>query len=200
MADKSSRGILEVICGPMFSGKSEELIRRLRRARIANQVTLVFKPTIDNRKTLEHIHAHSGDKLQAIAVESPSELRELIVPEIAVIGIDEVQFFSEDIINVIIEFVHSGKRVIVAGLDRDFRGLPFGYMPALLAMADKLSKLTAVCIVCGNDAYLTQRLVNGEPAKVTDPIVMVGAQECYQARCGNCYQIDQVPWLLYVQK
>lgn len=192
--------MLEVICGPMFSGKSEELIRRLRRARIANQSTLVFKPTMDNRKTLEHIHAHSGDKLQAIAVESPSALRSLLAPEIDVIGIDEVQFFSDDIISVIVELVHAGKRVIVAGLDRDFRGLPFGYMPTLMAMAEKLTKLTAVCIVCGNDAYLTQRLVNGEPAKITDPIVLVGAQECYQARCRSCYQIDQVPWLFYLQK
>lgn len=184
------KGKLEVICGSMFSGKSEELIRRMRRAEFAQLKTQVFKHSLDNRTTTEHIHAHSGDKLAAIAVEKPSTIRDFYLPQAQVIGIDEVQFFSQEIIPIIFELVEAGKRVIVAGLDLDFRGLPFGCMPALLAMADNVTKLKAVCMECGSDAHFTQRLVDGQPAKFNDTLIMIGAQECYQARCRDCYKID----------
>ena len=187
----NSHGKLEVICGSMFSGKSEELIRRLRRAEFAQLKTQVFKHCLDDRTTTEHIHAHSGDKLAAIAIEKPSTLCEFYLPNVDVIGIDEVQFFSPDILPIILEIIEAGKRVIVAGLDLDFRGIPFGCMPALLAMADSVTKLQAVCMKCGQDAHFTQRLVNNLPARFDDPLIMIGAQECYQARCRNCYSIDK---------
>lgn len=193
MYNNSSKGRLEVICGSMFSGKSEELIRRLRRAEFAQFTVQVFKPRIDNRTTLDHIHAHSGDKLAACPVEKADELLTLIKKETKVIGIDEVQFLDKNIIEMILSLIEAGKRVIVAGLDLDFRGIPFGCMPALLAIADEVVKLKAVCMHCGNDAHFTQRLVNGEPAKFNDPLIVIGAQECYQARCRNCYAIDYVP-------
>ncbi len=180
-------GKLEVVCGSMFSGKSEELIRRLRRAEFAQLRTQVFKPAIDNRTTTDHIHAHSGKKLPAVALENPAQISEMLLPEAQVIGIDEVQFFSTDIVPLILDLVDAGKRVIVAGLDLDFRAIPFGCMPALLAVADEVTKLKAVCMCCGLDAHFTQRLVNGLPAKLTDPLIMIGAQECYQARCRGCY-------------
>ncbi len=183
-------GKLEVICGSMFSGKSEELIRRLRRAEYARQQVQVFKHAWDDRKTTDHVHAHSGAQLGAIPVDTPATLETLVAPQAEVIGIDEVQFFSSDIIAVIMRLLQAHKRVIVAGLDLDFRGVPFSCVPALLAIADEVIKLKAVCMVCGNDAHYTQRLVNGQPARFDDPIVVVGAEECYQARCRTCYLID----------
>lgn len=185
------KGKLEVVCGSMFSGKSEELIRRMRRAEFARLKVQVFKHSLDDRATTEHIHAHSGDKLAAIAAERPEQIAALILSETQVIGIDEVQFFSNDIIALVYDLVQQGKRVIVAGLDLDFRGVPFGCMPALLAIADSVTKLKAVCMTCGSDAHFTQRLVNGLPAKSSDPLIVIGAQECYQARCRGCYAIDR---------
>lgn len=184
-----SKRKLEVICGSMFSGKSEELIRRLRRAEFAQLKIQVFKHSLDDRKTTDHIHAHSGDKLSAIAISNLETLKAFLLPDTQVIGIDEVQFFSPTIVPLIQELIESGKRVVVAGLDLDFRGIPFGCMPALLALADNVTKLQAVCMECGDDAHFTQRLVNGNPAKLTDPIIMIGAQENYQARCRECYRI-----------
>lgn len=186
---KKNPGRLEVICGSMFSGKSEELIRRLRRAEFAQQTTQIFKPSIDNRSTIEYIHAHSGGKLAAIAADNPQVITEFTLDTTQVIGIDEVQFFSNDILDTIAALIAQGKRVIVAGLDLDFRALPFGCMPLLLAIADSVTKLNAVCMVCGIDAHHTQRLINGVPAKFSDPLIMIGAQECYQARCRTCYEI-----------
>lgn len=186
-------GRLEVVCGSMFSGKSEELIRRLRRAEFANRSVQVFKHSFDNRKTINHVHAHNGDTMQAIAAESAEMIKQFLLDDTAIIGIDEVQFFSQDIVNVVYELVEDGRRVIVAGLDLDFRGVPFGPMPALLALADSVTKLQAVCMECGADAHFTQRLVNGNPARSTDPLILVGAQECYQARCRACYRIDERP-------
>ena len=184
-----SPGRLEVICGSMFSGKSEELIRRLRRAEFAQQKTQVFKHTLDNRSTIEHIHAHSGNSLAAIAADNAHHIISFVLENTQVIGIDEVQFFAQDIIDIVNILISQGKRVIVAGLDLDFRALPFGCMPSLLALADSVTKLNAVCMVCGVDAHHTQRLVNGSPARFHDPLIMIGAQECYQARCRKCYQI-----------
>lgn len=185
-------GILEVICGPMFSGKSEELIRRLRRAKIAQQSVMIFKPQIDNRYGLEYVVSHDGSKLDAKPLSDVYEILAITQEHNAnVIGLDETQFFAPEIVNVICQLVQNGKRVIVAGLDRDFRGAPFGCMPALLAIADKVTKLQAICTQCGHDAHFSQRLINGNPAKFDDPIIMLGAQEAYQARCRGCYTIDK---------
>ncbi|KKP35823.1 MAG: Thymidine kinase [candidate division TM6 bacterium GW2011_GWF2_32_72] len=184
------KGSLEVICGSMFSGKSEELIRRLKRSQIAKQNTLAFKHNLDDRKTIEYVISHSGNKIKAFAVDTVKLILDLTPPEIEVIGIDEVQFFSMDIIPVVLKLVSMGKKVIIAGLDLDFRGIPFGPIPALLAIADKITKLNAICVRCGAEAQHTQRLIDGIPAKFHDPIVLVGAEECYEARCRNCYSID----------
>lgn len=186
------KGSLEVVCGPMFSGKSEELMRRLRRAKIARQNVLTFKHFYDNRHSLTYVVSHDGNKLEAEPLTAVSDILALVTKqEITVIGIDEVQFFPNDIIPVICQLVQHGKRVIVAGLDLDFRGVPFGCMPTLMAIADKVTKLQAICTECGVDAHFTQRLVNGKPARYNDPIILIGAQEAYEARCRGCYSIDQ---------
>lgn len=187
---KNKRGCLEVVCGSMFSGKSEELIRRLRRSEIAKLNVIAFKHSLDDRKATEYVISHNGSKIKAFAIGDPKIMLDF-VKDNDVVGIDEVQFFSNEIVDIILKFIDEGKRVIVAGLDLDFRGVPFGCMPALLAFADKVTKLKAVCIECGGDAHFTQRIVNSAPAKFNDPIILVGAQESYQARCRNCYIIDQ---------
>lgn len=194
---KLTRGKLEVICGSMFSGKTEELIRRMRRAQYAQLKTQVFKHSLDNRITTENIHSHSGDKVAAIAIDTATGLKDLVLPDVHIIGIDEVQFFSIELVSVIQSLLEQGKHIIAAGLDLDFRGVPFGCIPPLLALADTITKLQAVCIQCGDDAHFTQRLVNGKPAKFTDPVILVGAEECYQARCRECYRIDQHPKEFY---
>lgn len=184
-------GSLEVICGPMFSGKSEELMKKLRRATIAKQSVVVFKHAIDNRYMQEHITSHDGNRFNAYSLMNASDI--LIHPSLAnstVIGIDEVQFFSTDVVGVICTLLDDGKRVMVAGLDLDFRRVPFGPMPALLALASSVTKLQAICISCGSDAHFTQRLINNKPAHYHDPIVLVGAQETYQARCGLCHYVE----------
>lgn len=183
------KGSLEVICGSMFSGKTEELIKRLHRAEIAKRKIIVFKHTIDNRRSTEFITSHGCDKIFAVEIVSPQELLNNIDHTIDVIGIDEVQFFNNEIINVILKLINMGKRVIVAGLDLDFRGFPFGCIPDLMALADEITKLRAVCMQCGQDAHFTQRIVNNKPAKFDDPIILVGAEDYYQARCRNCYKI-----------
>lgn len=194
MASSPFHGILEVICGPMFSGKSEELIRRMRRAKIAKQSIAVFKPIIDTRGSIEQVSSHAGSTIEARAVDNPEMiLEQVIAANIAVVGIDEIQFFSNEIIVTICKLLDKNKRVIVGGLDLDFRGVPFGPMPILLAIADKITKLQAICTECGQDAHFSQRLVNNRPAKFDDPIVLVGAQEAYQARCRDCYRIDKRP-------
>lgn len=190
---KIHKGKLEVICGSMFSGKSEELIRRLIRAEIAKQKTCVFKPKIDTRTSVDYIHGHNSGKMKAIALEDPIDMLLFIKDDIQVIGIDEAQFFNKSIIDVVTDLVEAGKRVIVGGLDLDFRGIPFGYMPILMAIADSVTKLQAVCVICGKDARFTQRLIDNKPAKFNDPLVIIGAQEYYQARCRDCFIIDSMP-------
>jgi thymidine kinase len=193
--EEALTGSLEVVCGPMFSGKSEELIRRLRRAKIARQEIMTFKPVIDTRYQTEYVVSHDGNMLNAQAIDCVEKIFDLATSHhIQVIGIDEVQFFPHDIIAVICRLVDAGKRVIVAGLDLDFRGKPFGCIPTLLAIADSITKLQAICTECGNDAHFTQRLVNGHPARFEDPTILIGAQEAYQARCRGCYEIDQRGW------
>lgn len=192
-AQHTSHGQLEVICGPMFSGKSEELIRRLRRAKIAQQTVITFKPHIDQRYGLEYVVSHNGSKVDAQPLENVHDIITIVNNSDAmVIGIDEAQFFSSDIVSIVCQLIQNNKRIIVAGLDLDFRGAPFGSMPLLLALADKVTKLHAICTQCGHDAHFTQRLVNENPAKYDDPIVMIGAQEAYQARCRGCYSIDKL--------
>lgn len=192
-----THGRLEVICGPMFSGKSEELIRRLRRAQIAKQDVAIFKHALDDRRGIEKISSHCGSTIDAHATASTDELYAIASEHnISIIGIDEVQFFDKSIINVICKLLDDGKRVIVAGLDLDFRGVPFGPIPTLLAIADAITKLQAICTLCGYDANFTQRLVDNKPARFDDPIILVGAQEAYQARCRDCYTIDKSPTFL----
>jgi thymidine kinase len=192
--DTQEIGRLEIICGPMFSGKSEELIRRLRRAMIARQRVMTFKHALDNRFSFDCVASHTGDKIDAQAIDTPERILEFVKKGGAdVIGIDEVQFFPSSIVYVIDELINSHKRVIAAGLDLDFKGIPFGPMPTLLTIADEVTKLKAICSICGKDAPFSQRLINGQPAKYTDPIILIGAQESYQARCRHCYTIEQVP-------
>lgn len=184
-------GRLEMICGPMFSGKSEELIRRLKRTILAGMPTIIFTPKIDNRYTENHICSHDGKKLEAIAVSHIEEILNYVKDDTTVIGIDEVQFLDGDIVPVIMKLVNSGKRVICAGLDKDFKAESFGQMPELLALADDVTKLTAICMRCGRPANFTQRLIEGKPASYSDPLILIGASESYEARCRLCYKIDK---------
>lgn len=180
---KHDGGSVEVICGSMFCGKTEELIRRLRRARIARQQVQVFKPAVDNRYDHKKVTSHSGLDVDAHPVASSQDMLEQLEPETTVVGVDEVQFFDDGIVAVVEAMAERGLRVIVTGLDTDFRGEPFGCMPELMARAEKVEKLQAICMVCGMPASRTQRLVDGKPAHFHDPIVVVGAQEMYEARC-----------------
>mgnify|MGYP002713159879 CR=1 FL=1 len=180
---KHYHGQVEVICGSMFCGKTEELIRRVRRAVIARQQTQVFKPAIDDRYSVEHVSSHSGQKIEAELINSPEEIRQLLREGTTVVAIDEAQFFDSTIIDVIEELANKDIRVIVAGLDMDFRGEPFGPMPQILCMAEEVTKLNAICVVCGEAASRTQRLVNNKPARYDDPIIQVGAMESYEPRC-----------------
>lgn len=202
MKNYKTKGRLEVVCGSMFSGKTEELLRRLRRAEFAKQNVLTIKHSIDKRKNMDiaSVVSHQGTARNAFVIggleENIEKIIELANNGVDVVGIDEIQFFPIKIIDVICKLVNNGKRVIVAGLDLDFRGEPFGVVPVLMAVADEVLKFKAICVVCGKDAHHTQRIVNGKPAKYSDPIILVGAEECYEARCRNCFEIDQVPLLI----
>jgi thymidine kinase len=171
----------------MFSGKSEELIRRLRRAEIAGQRALIVKPRIDDRYEVGHVVSHAGARMRAVAVASSADVRRLAAGYDAV-GIDEVQFFDDDIVEAIDELVQRGARVVAAGLAQDFRGLPFGQMPHLLCVAEFVDKLEAVCHRCGGPATMTQRLVDGQPAPFAGETIQVGAHDSYEARCRACFQ------------
>jgi thymidine kinase len=186
-------GSLEVICGSMFSGKTEELIRRLKRAQIARQRVQVFKPRLDNRYAVEQVASHSGILHDALPVDDTAEMRRLLDTAATVVAIDEVQFFDKAVAAFCRELADTGVRVIVAGLDLDFRGEPFGPLPTLMAEAELVSKLQAICVVCGAPASRTQRLINGDPASYHDPIIMVGAQEVYEARCRQHHQVPGRP-------
>ena len=182
-------GRIELICGSMFSGKTEELIRRVRRAMIAKQKVQVVKPHIDTRYHIEKVTSHNGLHVDAQPVASATDILGVILPETTVVAIDEVQFFDPAIVDVCEQLANAGKRVICAGLDSDFRGKPFGPMPELLARAEQVYKLQAICVVCGNDASRTQRLINGRPAAEDDPVVLIGADEVYEARCRHCHAV-----------
>jgi thymidine kinase len=187
----SSHSGLEVVVGSMFSGKSEELIRRVKRAVIARRTVQVFKPAIDDRYGVEVVRSHDGDSFVARPVRTSAEILSLVSPETTVVGIDEVQFFDAGIVDVVRELVASGRRVICAGLDLDFRGEPFGPVPTLLALAERVDKLEAICVVCGEPATRTQRIVNGVPAFYDEPIIVIGAKEAYEARCRTCHEVPR---------
>lgn len=181
----SSPGWIEVICGSMFSGKTEELIRRLRRARIARQHTEVFKPTLDARYSDDEVVSHNENSVTTTTVDTPSQIV-LMANDADVVGIDEAQFFDEDLVPVCQELANEGRRVIVVGLDTDFRADPFDPVPQLMAVAEHVTKLHAVCVVCGAPANHSQRIVPGENR------VLVGATEAYEPRCRTCFEPQPV--------
>ena len=176
-----NHGYIETVIGPMYSGKSEELIRRLKRAKIAKQNIVVFKPQIDDRYSKEDVVSHSGDSIEAIPIEKPSDIYDLIDEDIQVVGIDEVQFFDEDIVNIAVDLANKGVRVIAAGLDMDFKGNPFGPMPGLCAIADEVSKVHAICVKCGQLASFSHRTVKN------DKQVLLGETAEYEPLCRECY-------------
>jgi thymidine kinase len=180
-------GWLEVICGPMFSGKSEEMIRRLRRAEIAGQRVVIFKPQIDDRYDATDVVSHAGARMRAVPITSVAEIAEH-ARGFDVVGIDEAQFLGEGVVATALGLADRGTRVVVAGLDQDFRRLPFGPMPELLSHAEFVDKLQAVCHRCGGPATTTQRLVDGLPAPYSGETVVVGAAEQYEARCRGCHE------------
>jgi thymidine kinase len=173
----------------MFSGKTEELIRRVRRANIARQKVQVFKPVLDDRYEVEKVSSHDGLHLEAATVRDARQILALVEANSDVVAIDEVQFFDWTIADVCEELANQGKRVILAGLDMDFRGEPFGPMPLLMAQAESVEKLQAICVVCGAPASRTQRLIDGQPANYDDPVILVGASEVYEARCRRCHEV-----------
>ncbi|HEX9011940.1 MAG TPA: thymidine kinase [Anaerolineaceae bacterium] len=188
---KHHTGVVEVICGSMFSGKTDELIRRLRRATIARQKVQVFKPAIDNRYAVEKVTSHAGSDFDAVPVHGAGGILPKLEKDTTVVGIDEAQFFDAEIIPLVQSLAERGLRVIVAGLDTDFRAEPFGPMPVLMAQAERVDKLQAICMVCGEAATRTQRLVNGKPAHYHDPVVIVGASEMYEARCRKHHEVPR---------
>ncbi len=188
---RHTHGSIEVICGSMFSGKTDELIRRLVRATIAKQKVQVFKPAIDIRYVVEKVASHTGSTFDAIPVEKAADIRSRLEADTTVVGIDETQFFDPEVVDVAKELASRGVRVLVAGLDTDFRGEPFGSMPTLMAVAENVLKLHAICMTCGDEASRTQRLVNDKPARYDDPVVIVGASELYEARCRCHHEVPR---------
>ena len=188
---KHTHGSIEVVCGSMFSGKTDELIRRLVRATIAKQKVQVFKPAIDIRYAVEKVTSHAGSNFDAIPVEKAADIPSKLDGDATIVAIDEAQFFDPQIVDVAQELASRGIRVLVAGLDTDFRGEPFGPMPILMSMAEDVDKLHAICMVCGGEASRTQRLVNGKPARYDDPVVIVGASELYEARCRMHHEVPR---------
>jgi thymidine kinase len=184
-------GWIEIVCGSMFSGKTEELIRRVRRARIAKQQVQVFKPALDRRYHAEQVSSHNGLQWEAVPVGDAREILERLEPDTTVVALDEAQFFDWELSDVCSELAEQGLRVILAGLDMDFRGEPFGPMPLLMAEAEEVTKLQAICVVCGAPASRTQRLIDGRPAAYDDPIILVGGSESYEARCRHCHEVPR---------
>ena len=188
---RHTHGSIEVVCGSMFSGKTDELIRRLVRATIARQKVQVFKPAIDVRYAVEKVTSHAGANFDAIPVEKAADILVKLDKDTTVVGIDEAQFFDSEVVSVAQQLAARDIRVLVAGLDMDFRGEPFGSMPMLMSIAEHVSKLHAICMVCGDEASRTQRLVNDKPARYDDPVVIVGASELYEARCRQHHEVPR---------
>ncbi len=193
MDGRPGGGGIEVVCGSMFSGKTEELIRRVRRAKIARQKVQVFKPALDTRYATQKVTSHNGLDVEAMPVASSQAILNRIEPGTTVVAIDEVQFFGMDVVQVCQTLAQQGVRVIVAGLDMDFRGQPFGPMPLLMAEAEHVEKLQAICVVCGAPASRTQRMIDGRPASYDDPIILVGGSESYEARCRLHHEVPGRP-------
>lgn len=193
MYNQYREGWIEVICGCMFAGKTEELIRRINVLSYARKNILVFKPQIDDRYSTTEIASHAGSKVPCIVISEAKEILNHVNYDTDVVAIDEVQFFDEDVVDICEYLADSGLRVMVAGLDKDFRGEPFGVLPDLLTRAEFVTKLTAVCAKCGAPATRTQRIINGKPASFNDPIVLVGAKEAYEPRCRHCHEIVEKP-------
>ncbi len=190
MFHRALPGFIEVVCGSMFSGKTEELVRRIKRAQIARQKVQVFKPVIDNRYSPDHVQSHDANRILSRPVENAQDILRYVDDNTRVVGIDEAQFFDESVVDVAQKLAYRGIRVIVAGLDMDFRGQPFGPMPKLLAVAEEVTKLSAVCVICGNPATRSQRTTG--PIGADAPKVAVGAKEMYEARCRFCHEPEGV--------
>lgn len=184
--DMSWQGSIEVICGPMFSGKTEELIRRVRRAQIARLKVQIFKPSIDDRYHKTQVVSHSSQAVDAQVVDNSEDIFRYLQDTTRVVAIDEIQFFDKNIIAVVNRLANQGRRVIAAGLDLDYKTIPFGPMPELLAIADEVFKIKAICTVCGNPATRSQRTISGNKATV-----LVGEKEAYEARCRAHYELDE---------
>ena len=189
----AQEGWVEVVSGVMFSGKSEELLRRVRRALIARRRVQVFKSHLDDRYAgVYKVTSHDGTQLEAHPVTSSVQVAELVRADTQVVAVDEAQFLDDGIVSVANELADRGVRVIVAGIDMDFRGEPFGPMPKLLAIAEKIDKLHAICVVCGDLATRNQRLIDGRPAPAEGPTIQVGGAESYEARCRRCHEVPAV--------
>jgi thymidine kinase len=180
-------GWVEVICGSMFSGKTEELIRRIKRAQIAKQKVQIFKPKLDTRYSKDHVISHSSMKLDSRTIENPEEILQSLEDNTRIVGIDEAQFLSLSIVELSQRLANRGLRVIIAGLDLDYRGVPFGPIPLLMATAEFVTKMSAICTVCGNPASRTQRL-RGKTDQESRDLVLVGAEDLYEARCRRCFE------------
>ncbi|MFA5007335.1 MAG: thymidine kinase [Candidatus Izemoplasmatales bacterium] len=190
---KQREGWIEVITGPMYAGKTEELIRRVKRLEYAEQNVIVFKPTLDDRYAADEVVSHNNNRTRSINISKASEIMKYVEKDTDVVAIDEIQFLDEEAVAICEYLADHGVRVIVSGLDRDFRGEPFSFMPRLLAIAEEVTKLTAICVCCHTPATRTQRIVNGKPANFHDPIILVGAKDTYEARCRHCHEIPGKP-------
>ncbi len=183
------KGWIEVITGPMFAGKTEELIRRVKRMDFAKKQYVIFKPSIDNRYSKSEVVSHNKKALQAINISHGSDIQRHLKKDTQAIVIDEVQFFDESLLKYVQDFAQKGYRVICAGLDTDFRGEPFGVIGSIMAVAENVTKLTAICSICGAEATRTQRIIDGVPAYYDDPTILVGANDSYEARCRTCHEV-----------
>ncbi len=193
-------GWIEVITGPMFAGKTEELIRRIKRLEYANRNIVVFKPAIDNRYAENEVVSHNNNRTRSISISKASDIMQYIREDTDVVAIDEIQFLDEEVVDICEYLADQGKRVIVSGLDRDFRGNPFSFMPKLLALAEYVTKLSAICVKCHTPATRTQRIIDGRPANYDDPIILVGAKDSYEARCRDCHEVPGKPVKYEIQK
>ncbi len=191
MVHSTRPGWIEVIAGVMFAGKSEELIRRVRRAIIAGKRVQVFKSHLDDRYGLYRVTTHDGLSVEAQPADSSAEIMREVRSETEVVAIDEAQFLDAGVVDVCTVLAGRGVRMIVAGTDTDFRGEPFGAMPQLLAVAEVIDKLHAICVRCGDPACRNQRLIDGRPARYDSPTIMVGGSESYEARCRHCHQVPR---------
>ena len=187
--NEGKKGWVECIVGPMFAGKTEELMRRVKRMEYAHKHYMIFKPSIDTRYSINEIVSHNKKSLQAINISHGSDMKRHVKKDTQAIVIDEVQFFDESLIQYLMEFASKGYRVICGGLDRDFRGQAFKVTGEIMAISDSVTKLTAICSCCGKEATMTQRIIDGEPAHFNDPTILVGEMESYEARCRDCHKV-----------